>query len=181
MSIRDFHALVEKEKVVKSLKNSSKLAKPQVGGPSKRMPKYEDKKKLYFIPQSYSSGRPNSQSPPSFRCFRCGGSHVVRFFPHLVSNVTCDTCHRYGHATKDCRVQLGPPILVECSKYNRIIIRNPEHLREFLQLVELKLWSDSLVSDICSILGTQLSIFFDFWETHSFISFDCAEKLKLPV
>jgi len=35
MSIRDFPALVEKSKVVESLKSSSKLAKPQVGGPSK--------------------------------------------------------------------------------------------------------------------------------------------------
>ena len=73
------------------------------------MPKYEDRKKPYFIPQSYNSGRPSSQSPPSFRCFRYGGPHVVRFFPHPMSNVTCDRCHMYGHATKDCRVQLGAP------------------------------------------------------------------------
>ena len=106
MSIRDFPALVEKAKVVESLKNSSRLAK---GGPSKRMPKYEDRKKPYFKPQSYSSGRPSSQSPPNFKCFRCRGPHVVRFFPHLVSNVTCDRCYRYGHATKDCHVQLGAP------------------------------------------------------------------------
>jgi len=26
-----------------------------------------------------------------------------------VSNVTCDQCHRYGHVTKECRVQLGAP------------------------------------------------------------------------
>jgi len=34
MPIRDFLALVEKAKVVESLKSSSRLAKPQVGGPS---------------------------------------------------------------------------------------------------------------------------------------------------
>ena len=78
--------------IVESLKNSSRLAKPQVGGPSKSL---------------HSSGRPSSQSPPSFRCFRCGGPHVVRFCPHPVSNVTCDRCHRYGHATKDYCVQFG--------------------------------------------------------------------------
>ena len=102
-------SIMEKTKVVESLKISSRLAKPQVGGPSKSMPKYEDRKKSYFRPQSYSSGRSSSQSPPSFRCFRCGGPHVVRFCPHSVSNVTCDRCHKYGHATKDCRVQLGAP------------------------------------------------------------------------
>ena len=67
MSIRDFLALVEKAKVVESLKSSSKLAKHQVGGPSKSMPKYEDRKKPYFRPQFYSSGRTNSQSPPNFK------------------------------------------------------------------------------------------------------------------
>ena len=40
---------------------------------------------------------------------------------------------------------------------------------------------DSLVKGICSILGTQLSVLFDFGATHSFISFDCAKKLKLSV
>jgi len=61
MSIRDFPTLVKKTKVVESLKSSNKLAKPQVGGPYKSMHKYEDRKKPYFRPQSYSSGRPNSQ------------------------------------------------------------------------------------------------------------------------
>ena len=100
MSIRDFPALVEKAKVVESLKSSSRLAKPQVGGPSKSMPKYEDRKKSYFRPQSYSSERPNSQSTPNFKCFRCGGPHVVRFCSHPMSIVTCDRCHKYGHAKK---------------------------------------------------------------------------------
>ena len=76
ISIRDFPTVVEKAKVVESLKNSRRLAKPQVGGPSQ---------------------------------------------------------------------------------------------------------SDNLVRGICSILGTQLSVLFDFGATHSFISFDCAKKLKLPV
>jgi len=104
MSVRDFPTLVEKAKIVESLKISSRLAKPQVQGPSKSMPKYEDRKKPYFRPQSYSSGRPSSQSPSIFRCFICGWPHV-RFFPHPVSNVTCDKCHRCGHATKECRVE----------------------------------------------------------------------------
>jgi len=33
----------------------------------RNMPKYEDRKKPYFIPQSYSSGITNSQSPPNFK------------------------------------------------------------------------------------------------------------------
>jgi len=41
--------------------------------------------------------------------------------------------------------------------------------------------SDNLVRGICSILGTQLSVLFDYGATHSFISFDCAKKLKLSV
>jgi len=40
------------------------------------------------------------------------------------------------------------------------------------------LQSDNIVRDICSILGTQLYVLFDFGVTHSFISFDCAKKLS---
>jgi len=182
MSIRDFPALVEKAKVVERLKNSSRLAKPQVGGPSKSMPKYEDKKKPYFIPQSYSSGRPRSQSPPSFKCFRCGGPHVVRFFPHLVSNVTCDRCHKYGHATKDCRVQLGAPNSGGVQQVQQNSNKKPKTAGKVFAISGVEAsQSDSLVRGICSILGTQLSVLFDLGATHSFISFECAKKLKLPV
>jgi len=79
MSIRDFLATVEKAKVVESLKSSSRLAKPQVRGPSKNMPKYEDRKKPYFRPQSYSSGRPNSQSPPSSNVLDAVGHMLLDF------------------------------------------------------------------------------------------------------
>jgi len=57
MSIREFPALVEKAKMLENLKNSGKVVKPQiVRGPSKSIPRYEDKKKPYSRPQSFSSG-----------------------------------------------------------------------------------------------------------------------------
>jgi len=57
MSIREFPTLVEKAKVVKILKSSSRAIGPQmVGGPSRSTPKYEDKKKPYSKPQSFKSG-----------------------------------------------------------------------------------------------------------------------------
>ena len=182
MSIRDFPALVEKAKVVESLKNSSKLAKPQVGGPSKSMTKYEDKKKHYFRPQSYSSERPSSHSPPSFKCFICGGPHVVRFCPHLVSTVSCDRCHRYGHATKDCRVHLGASNSGGLQQVQQNSNKKPKvDGRVFAISGAEASQSGSLVRGICSILGTQLSVLFNSGATHSFISFDCAKKLKLSV
>ena len=73
-------------------------------------------------------------------------------------------------------------ILAECSKYNKIVIKNPELLEEFFAISGVEAsQSDSLVRGICSILGTQLSVLFDYGEIHSFISFDCAKKLKLPI
>jgi len=109
MSIRDFPALVEKAKLVESLKSSRRLAKPQVRGPSRSTPKYEDKKKPYSKPQSFRSGGPTSQLLSNVKFFRCGGEHIVKFCPHPVTNITCDRCHRYGHATKDCRARLLVP------------------------------------------------------------------------
>jgi len=110
MSIRNFPALMEKAKVVESMKSNSRAIRPQmVRGPSISTPKYEDKRKPYFIPQSFRSGGPTSQLLPNVKCFRCGGEHIVKFFPHPMPNVTCDRCHRYGHATKDCRARLLVP------------------------------------------------------------------------
>ena len=118
MSIRDFPALVEKAKVVESLKSSSRISKPQVGGPSRSTPKYEDKKKPYSRPQSFRSGGPTSQLLPNVKCFRCGGEHIVKFCPHLVPNVTCVRCHIYGHATKDCRARLPVPNIIGVQQNN---------------------------------------------------------------
>jgi len=156
MSIRNFPALVEKAKVVDSLKSSSRLAKPLVGGPSnKSMPKYEDRKKPYFRPQSYSSGRPNSQSPPSFKCFRCGGPHVVRFCPHSVLNVKCDRYHKYGHAKKDCRVQLGAPNSSGVQQVQQNSNKKPKTVGRVFAISGAEAsQSNSLVKGICSILGT---------------------------
>ena len=110
LSIREFPALVEKAKMVENLKNSSKVAKPQmVGGPSKSRPRYEDKKKPYSRPQYFSSGGFNPQLPPNVKCFRCGSPHMIKFFLYPTPNVTCDRCHKYSHATKDCRVRFGVP------------------------------------------------------------------------
>jgi len=34
--------------------------------------------------------------------------HMLLDFSHLpMPNVTCGRCHKYGHATKDRRIQLG--------------------------------------------------------------------------
>jgi len=57
MSIRELPALVEKAKMVESLKSSRRAIRPQmVGGPSRSTPKYEDKKTPYSRPQSFRSG-----------------------------------------------------------------------------------------------------------------------------
>ena len=138
LSIREFPALGEKAKVVESLKNSSKVAKPQmIGGPSKSRPRYEDKKRPYSRPQSFSSGGFNPQLPPNVKCIRCGGPHMIRFCPYPTSNVTCDRCHKYGHATKDCRVRFGVPSSSGYHRYNRMTTKNPEQQEECLLLVEL--------------------------------------------
>ena len=169
MSIRDFPALVEKAKVVESLKSSSKLAKPQVGGPSRSTPKYEDKKKPYSRPQSFRSGGPTSQLLPNVKCFRCGGEHIVKFCPHPVPNVTCDRCHRYGHATNDCHARLPVPYITRVQQNNN---HKPKATGRVFAISGGKASQfDRLVRGICFILGTHLSVLFDYGATHSFIFF----------
>jgi len=66
--------------MVGNLKNSDKVAKSQtVGGPSKSTPRYENKKKPYSRPHYFSNGRSNPQLPPYVKCFKCDGSHMIRF------------------------------------------------------------------------------------------------------
>ena len=146
MSIRNFPALMEKAKVVESMKSNSRAIRPQmVRGPSISTPKYEDKRKPYFIPQSFRSGGPTSQLLPNVKCFRCGGEHIVKFFPHPMPNVTCDRCHRYGHATKDCRDRLPVPNNNHKPRATaRVFAISGAKASQF----------DSLVRGICSILGT---------------------------
>ena len=73
-------------------------------------------------------------------------------------------------------------ILAECSKYKKIVIKKLKAAGRVFAISGAEAsQSYSLVRGICSILGTQLFVLFDSGATHSFISFDCAKKLKLPV
>jgi len=67
ISIREFHALVEKAKVVESLNNSSKISQSQAGRLIKSKFKQNDNKKPYFKPQFSKSRGSNSQSPANVR------------------------------------------------------------------------------------------------------------------
>ncbi|XP_068492022.1 uncharacterized protein [Phaseolus vulgaris] len=111
----------------------------------------------------------------------------IRDFPILVEKekvvempyVTCDRCHRYGHATKDCHARLLVPNITGVQQNNN---HKPRGIGRVFAIIGAKASQpDSLVRGICSILGIQLFVLFDSGETHSFISFDCAKKLKLPV
>jgi len=58
-----------------------------------------------------------------------------------VSNVTCDKCHRYGHATKDCRVQLGAPNFGGVQQVQQNNNKKPKAAGRVFALVEVKLRS----------------------------------------
>ena len=94
-------------------------------------------------------------------------------------NVICDRCHRYGHATKDCRARLATP---NNTRVQQNINQQPRAADRVFGISGAEASQfDSLVRSICFILRTQLFVLFDCGATHSFISFDCAKKLKLPV
>ena len=142
LSIREFPALVEKAKVVENLKNSGKVVKPQtVGGPSKSRLRYEDRNKPYSKPQSFSGGGSNPQLPPNVKCFMCGGPHMIKFCPYPTPNVTCDICHKYSHATKDCHVRFGVPSSSGIQQVQQNNNQKPRATRRVFAIVKLRLHS----------------------------------------
>ncbi|XP_068492009.1 uncharacterized protein [Phaseolus vulgaris] len=160
------------------LKICSRAIKPQmVEGPYTSTPKYEDKNKPYSGPQFFRSGGLTSQLLQNVKCFRCGGEHIVKFCPHPVPNVTCDRSHRYGHATKDYRARLEALSNTGVQQNNnqkprasgRVFAISGVEAHNLIALLEV------------FFLSLEHIALFDYGETHSFISFDCVEKLKLLV
>jgi len=95
---------------------------------------------------------------PNVKCFRCDGQHIVKFYPHPVPNVTCDRCHRYGHATKDYRAKLAAPNNIGVQHNNN---KKPKAADKVFAINGAEASQiDSLVRGICSILGTQLYVLF---------------------
>jgi len=107
---------------------------------------------------------------------------MIKFCPYPTLNVTCDRCHKYGHATKDYRIRLGVPSSggVQQVQHNN----DQKHIgigRVFAISGAEASQSHSLVIGICFILGTQLPVLFDSGATLSFIFVDCVEKINFPV
>ena len=82
-------------------------------------------------------------------------------------NVTCDRCHRYGHATKDCRSRLLVPDITGVQQNNN---HKPRATGRVLPLVELKLrnpiaWLEVFVLSLehnylyCLILGQPILLY----------------------
>jgi len=105
--------------------------------------------------------------------------HIVKFCPHPVPNVTCNRCHKYGHATKDCHARLAAPNKTGVQQNNNQKPRAADRVFAISGVAASQ--SDNLVRGTCSILGIKLSILPDSGATHSFMSFNCAKKLKFPI
>ncbi|XP_020236085.1 uncharacterized protein LOC109815705 [Cajanus cajan] len=110
MAITEFLALVEKAKIVERLEGGNRVIKA-TEGPAGSKRGGGSQRKPYDRPQSQQGG-PVIRQPAettrgggqggsvALRCYRCGGSHLIRDCPHTES--ICFRCQQMGHVSFNC-------------------------------------------------------------------------------
>ncbi|XP_020239398.1 uncharacterized protein LOC109818365 [Cajanus cajan] len=109
----------------------------------------------------------------SFRCYRCGGPHMMRYCP--TKDYVCFKCGKVGHMDKDCNVRNNQ------ARGNQKVDRPTAAGRVFALTGAEPKTSSELVNGKGKADGNDISILFDYGASHSFISYECVARLSLVV
>jgi len=188
LGIQQFQPLVEKCKEIEAMKNKRlNRRNNNTGGPIRANHSNSGQggqgKKPYQRPQR-STGeqyRPMTATPGSKGdssttkpyCFRCGDPG------HYANNCTamgdlCYNCRQTGHLARDCK---APKAGAANHSYN--VTRQTAPGRVYSMDGQGATHLNESFQGECEIAGTILPVLFDTGATHSFISMDYVERLKL--
>ena len=118
-----------------------------------------------------SGSKPAKEENP--HCYNCGkAGHLSNKCPE---ERRCYNCHEPGHFASDCRAPKAEPS-VNVAKAGRPKAKGRVYCMDGREASR-----SDLIQGVCVIAGNTLSVLFDSGATHSFISMDCVNRLKLPV
>nr|KYP35246.1 Transposon Ty3-G Gag-Pol polyprotein [Cajanus cajan] len=203
MAITEFPALVEKAKIVERLEGGGRVIRAAEGSTGSRRGS-GSQGKPYDRPQPHQRGpvvrqpvettRGGGQGGGSaLRCYRCGGSHLIKDCPHTKSR--CFRCQQMGHVSFNCPNRSRPERSTQRSDAQRADTQRSSVQRTETQrgdrpttagrVFALTGAEASTSSDIVKgkgkAAGKDVMFLFDSGASHSFISYACVTLLGVSV
>nr|KYP39816.1 Transposon Ty3-I Gag-Pol polyprotein [Cajanus cajan] len=192
MAITEFPALVEKAKVVERLEGDNRGVKISEGPSGSK--KGGNQRKPYDRPQPHQGG-PVIRQPTgaaagrgqgggaALRCYRCGGSHMIRDCPHTENR--CFRCQQMGHVSFNCPARTRPERGTQRSDAQRGDVQRGGRPTATGRVCALTGAEASTSSDLVKgkgrAAGKDVVFLFDSGASHSFISYACVAMLGVPV
>ncbi|KAK2422804.1 hypothetical protein QL285_033306 [Trifolium repens] len=185
LGIRHFQVLVEKCQEIEDMRNKrmNRQGNSGAGGPSRPSNENQNRgrqgNKPYNRPQNNrgpnrygNQGTRGNQGGEKQVCFKCGeAGHYAN-----ACGVVCHNCKKPGHLAKNCTAQKAEPS-VNVTQGARPTAKG----RVYCLGTEVSGQASNAIHENCQIAGTALTALIDTGATHSFISLDCANRLKLNV
>ncbi|PNX89216.1 putative TIR-NBS-LRR resistance protein, partial [Trifolium pratense] len=188
LGIRQFQVLVEKCQEIEDMKKN-RMNRPgnfSAGGPSR--PNHQNQNRgrqgnrPYNRPQNNqgsnrpaNSGTQGSQARKKLTCYACGQEGHYSYECKEKGDV-CFRCQKPGHFAKDCRMQEVAP-----STNNTQGARPAARGRAYCMGTEVSGQASNAIHENCQIAGNSLTALIDTGATHSFISSECAQHMKLLI
>ena len=182
LEVQDFGALVHKCREYEDVYNErvasfkSKKQLPQGKGKQPLAPSGKGFKRGGASKSGFSVGKSSGRSSYAPQAVKCGKEHYTHQCKE--TEFLCFKCGKPGHMSRDCGGAKSEPASEEKSKKpqaNRLRSTGRVFALSGTEAAE----SEDLIQGTCLIQGVPLIVLYDSGATHSFIAYDCVEKLSL--